>query len=105
GFPFIFRGALDVRARAITEQMKIAASRALAALAREDVPDVVLRAYGLGALRFGRGYLIPTPLDPRVPLWVAPAVAEAAMLTGAATETVDLTAYRAGLVRRLSHPA
>jgi malate dehydrogenase (oxaloacetate-decarboxylating)(NADP+) len=101
GFPFIFRGALDVRARAINDEMKIAAARALAALAREDVPDVVLRAYGLEQLSFGPDYLIPKPIDPRVPLWVAPAVAEAAMATGVARRTVDLAAYREELARRL----
>jgi len=101
GFPFIFRGALDVRARAINDEMKIAASKALAALAKEEVPDSVLRAYGLEMLRFGRDYLIPKPLDPRVPLWVAPAVAEAAMATGVARRKVDLAAYREELARRL----
>ena len=101
GFPFIFRGALDVRARAINDEMKIAASKALAALAREEVPDVVLRAYGLESLRFGPDYLIPKPVDPRVPLWVAPAVAEAAMATGVARRSVDLPAYREELARRL----
>ncbi|MCU0621315.1 MAG: NAD-dependent malic enzyme, partial [Gemmatimonadales bacterium] len=79
GFPFIFRGALDVRASRITETMKMAATRALAALAREEVPEVVLRAYSVETMRFGRDYLIPKPFDPRVLLWVAPAVAWAAM--------------------------
>ncbi len=102
GFPFIFRGALDVRARAINDEMKIAAARALAALAREEVPDAVLRAYGLDRLRFGPDCVIPKPLDPRVPLWVAPAVAEAAMASGVARRTVDLAAYREELARRLT---
>ncbi len=66
GFPYIFRGALDVRARAINEEMKVAASQALAALTKEDVPDSVLRAYGLDSLKFGPDYIIPKPLDPRV---------------------------------------
>ncbi len=101
GFPFIFRGALDVRARAINDEMKMAASRALAALAREEVPDSVLRAYGLETLRFGPDYLIPKPLDPRVPLWVAPAVAAAAMASGVARRAVDLEAYREELAHRL----
>jgi len=101
GFPFIFRGALDVRARAINDEMKIAASHALAALAKEEVPDVVLRAYGLESLRFGPDYVIPKPIDPRVPLWEAPAVAEAAMASGVARRTVDLAAYREELARRL----
>jgi malate dehydrogenase (oxaloacetate-decarboxylating)(NADP+) len=101
GFPFIFRGALDVRARAINEEMKMAATRALAALAREDVPEVVLRAYSIGGLRFGRDYLIPKPFDPRVLLWVAPAVAWAAIHTGVATELIDMDDYRARLESRL----
>ncbi|MDQ7859124.1 MAG: NADP-dependent malic enzyme [Armatimonadota bacterium] len=101
GFPFIFRGALDVRARAINEEMKVAAARALAALAKEEVPESVLRAYGLSALRFGRDYIIPKPNDPRVPLWVAPAVAEAAMRTGVARTPVDLARYRERLAARL----
>ena len=75
GFPFIFRGALDVRAKKINEQMEMAATRALAALAKEEVPDAVMRAYGIERLRFGPDYLIPKPFDPRVLLWVAPAVA------------------------------
>jgi malate dehydrogenase (oxaloacetate-decarboxylating)(NADP+) len=79
GFPFLFRGALDVRARDINEPMKLAAVHALAELAREDVPDAVLRAYGLTSLRFGREYLIPKPFDYRVLLRVPPAVARAAM--------------------------
>jgi malate dehydrogenase (oxaloacetate-decarboxylating)(NADP+) len=84
GFPFIFRGALDVRARQINEEMKLAASKALAALAREDVPDSVLKAYNLESLKFGRDYIMPKPFDPRVLLWEAPAVAEAAMKSGVA---------------------
>lgn len=100
GFPFIFRGALDVRARAINEEMKLAASRALAALAREDVPDSVLRAYGVENIKFGREYIIPKPLDPRVLLWEAPAVAEAAMKTGVARKTVDMDEYRQQLSYR-----
>ncbi len=101
GFPFIFRGALDVRARAINEEMKLAACHALAALAKQEVPDSVLRAYGLERLAYGPDYLIPKPLDPRVALWVAPAVAEAAMRTGVARRHVDLEAYREELARRL----
>jgi len=90
GFPFIFRGALDVRARAINEEMKIAATRALAALAKEDVPDMVLRAYGLGRLHFGPDYIIPKPFDPRVLLSEASAVAQAAMESGVAQVQVDI---------------
>ncbi len=102
GFPFIFRGALDVRARAINEEMKMAATRALAALAREDVPEVVLRAYGVDQLHFGRDYLIPKPFDPRVLLWVAPAVAWAAIASGVAAHALDLDEYRQKLESRQS---
>jgi len=101
GFPFIFRGALDVHARAINEAMKVAAAKALAALTREDVPDSVLQAYGLERLKFGPDYIIPKPVDPRVLLWVAPAVAEAAMSSGVARRPIDLDAYRRELEARL----
>lgn len=102
GFPFIFRGALDVRAAFINEAMKIAAARALAALAQEDVPDSVITAYGGSALRFGPDYLIPKPFDPRAMLWVAPAVAQAAMETGVARiPLVDLDRYREELETRM----
>ncbi len=100
GFPYIFRGALDVRARAINEEMKVAASQALAALTKEDVPDSVLRAYGLEALKFGPDYIIPKPFDPRVLLWEAPAVAQAAMETGVARKAIDLQEYRQQLAYR-----
>jgi malate dehydrogenase (oxaloacetate-decarboxylating)(NADP+) len=101
GFPFIFRGALDVRATAINEEMKLAATRALAELAKEDVPDSVCRAYGVERLTFGTEYLIPKPFDPRVLLWEAVAVAKAAMETGVAQQPVDLDLYREQLERRL----
>jgi malate dehydrogenase (oxaloacetate-decarboxylating)(NADP+) len=101
GFPFIFRGALDVRATAINEHMKLAATKALAALAKEDVPDSVCRAYGVERLKFGPEYLIPKPFDPRVLLWEAVAVAKAAMESGVAQEPVDLDLYREQLERRL----
>jgi malate dehydrogenase (oxaloacetate-decarboxylating)(NADP+) len=101
GFPFIFRGALDVRARAINEEMKMAATQALAALAKQDVPEAVAAAYGQTTFRFGPDYLIPKPFDPRVLLWVAPAVAEAAIRTGVARREVDLEAYRLQLEARL----
>lgn len=100
GFPFIFRGALDVRARAINEEMKVAASRALAQLTKEDVPDSVLRAYGLDSLKFGPDYIVPKPLDPRVILWESPAVAAAAMETGVARKHIDLDQYREQLAFR-----
>ena len=102
GFPFIFRGALDVQASVINEPMKQAAARAVAELAREDVPEQVLAAYGVRELRFGRTYLIPKPFDPRVLLRVAPAVARAAMDTGVARRSlVDLGAYEEQLERTL----
>ena len=101
GFPFIFRGALDVQARAINEEMKAAASKALAALAHEDVPDSVLNAYNLQALKFGPDYIIPKPLDPRVMMWVSPAVAQAAMKSGVARKHIDLDVYREQLAERL----
>jgi malate dehydrogenase (oxaloacetate-decarboxylating)(NADP+) len=102
GFPFIFRGALDVRARSITEKMKVAASKALAALAREDVPDSVSAAYGGEKFRFGPTYIIPKPFDPRVLLWVAPAVAKAAMDEEVARVKVDLDDYTNQLRKRQS---
>ena len=101
GFPFIFRGALDVRATEINEEMKMAATRALALLAKENVPDSVAALYGLKEVRFGTEYLIPFPFDPRVLLWVAPAVAWAAVASGAASEFIDLDEYRERLESRL----
>jgi len=103
GFPFIFRGALDVYAKSINEEMKMAAAKALAALAHEPIPESVLRAYGLESLEFGRQYLIPMPLDPRVLLWVAPAIAEAAMKSGVARREIDLNKYREMLIARQGH--
>ena len=100
GFPFIFRGALDVYATGINEEMKMAAARALAALTHEDVPDSVLMAYGQDSIKFGVDYLIPKPLDPRVMLWVAPAVAEAAMQSGVARRQIDLDEYQQELISR-----
>ena len=101
GFPFIFRGALDVRAKKINEEMEMAATRALAALAKEEVPESVTRAYGIEKLKFGPDYLIPKPFDPRVLLWVAPAVAWAAVASGIAGRIVDVEEYRAELEARL----
>ena len=94
GFPFIFRGALDTLSMAINEEMKMAAVRALAQLAKEDVPESVSRAYGGQRFRFGRDYLIPKPFDRRALLWVATAVAEAAMKTGVARKKIDIAQYR-----------
>jgi malate dehydrogenase (oxaloacetate-decarboxylating)(NADP+) len=102
GFPFVFRGALDVRARSVSEEMKVAAAEALAELAREDVTDEVLRAYGRQRMRFGRDYVIPKPFDNRVLYWVAPAVAKAAMESGVARETFDIDEYKARLYRTIS---
>jgi malate dehydrogenase (oxaloacetate-decarboxylating)(NADP+) len=101
GFPYVFRGALDVRAKEINEEMKIAAARALAALAHEPVPDSVAEAYDVSAFKFGSDYLIPKPFDTRVLWWCAPAVAEAAMKSGAARLTLDLDEYRERLQRRI----
>ncbi len=101
GFPFIFRGALDVRARGVSEGMKVAATRALADLAREPVPDSVLRAYDLERLSFGPEYLIPKPFDARVLWTVAPAVAKAAMDEGLARAPIeDFDAYKSQLQTR-----
>ena len=101
GFPFIFRGALDVRATEINEEMKMAATRALATLAKQDVPDSVAALYGLRNVQFGPDYLIPFPFDLRVLLWVAPAVAWAAVASGVAREFIDLEGYRDSLELRL----
>ncbi|WP_459192653.1 NADP-dependent malic enzyme [Halosimplex sp. J119] len=101
GFPFIFRGALDVRATDINEEMKTAAAEALAELARKDVPDEVVKAYGDQPLQFGPEYIIPKPVDPRVLFEVAPAVAEAAMESGAARAELDVDEYVETLEARL----
>ena len=105
GFPYIFRGALDVRARQVNYEMKIACANALAQLAREDVPDEVAAAYGR-ALRFGRDYIIPAPFDPRLIWYVPPFIAQAAMDTGVARKPIeDMDAYRAKLAQRLDPSA
>ena len=101
GFPFIFRGALDVRATDINEEMKLACAKALAKLARQDVPDAVVKAYGDQPLQFGPEYILPKPVDPRVMFEVAPAVAQAAMDSGAARKEIDIDAYRERLEARL----
>jgi malate dehydrogenase (oxaloacetate-decarboxylating)(NADP+) len=106
GFPYIFRGALDVRARTINEEMKLAAAMALAELAKEDVPDEVSAAYAGKRLKFGPDYIIPTPFDPRLISTVPPYVAEAAMKTGVARKPiVDMEAYRQRLAQRLDPTA
>ena len=105
GFPYIFRGALDARARTINEEMKIACAEALAKLAREDVPDEVAAAYGK-RLRYGPGYIIPTPFDPRLISEIPPAVAKAAADTGVARKPIeDLSAYSQTLAARLDPSA
>jgi malate dehydrogenase (oxaloacetate-decarboxylating)(NADP+) len=101
GFPSIFRGALDVHATTINEEMKLAATYALAALAKEDVPDSVCRAYGVERLKFGVDYILPKPFDPRVLVWAAAAVAKAAMDSGVAQNPVNIADYREQLEKRL----
>ncbi|ANT60247.1 MULTISPECIES: NADP-dependent malic enzyme [Roseobacteraceae] len=105
GFPYLFRGALDIHARSINDEMKIACAEALAELAREDVPDEVALAYGK-SLTFGRDYIIPTPFDPRLIHRIPPAVAKAGMDTGAARRPIiDMDAYQAGLMGRMDPTA
>ena len=94
GFPFIFRGALDVRAHGINEEMKVAAAKALAALAKEPVPESVASAYKNESFEFGPDYIVPKPFDPRVLVWESVAVAKAAIDTGVARINIDLDAYR-----------
>ncbi len=105
GFPYLFRGALDIHARAINDEMKIACAEALAKLAREDVPDEVAMAYGR-KLSFGRDYIIPTPFDPRLIFVIPPAVAKAGMKTGVARRPIiDMTAYELSLKSRMDPTA
>jgi malate dehydrogenase (oxaloacetate-decarboxylating)(NADP+) len=103
GFPFIFRGALDVRATQINEEMKRAATMALANLAKQPVPDEVLKAYGVKEMKFGRTYIVPKQFDMRVLEWEAMAVAKAAMDSGVAQEPIDLNWYKGQLKQRLDH--
>jgi len=104
GFPYIFRGALDVRAKTINEEMKVAAVRALASLAKEAVPDIVANVYNQKTMAFGRDYLIPKPLDPRLISTISVAVAQAAVKSGVARKTIeDWDGYKAELERRLGH--
>jgi len=106
GFPYIFRGALDVRARQVNHEMKVACAHALAALAREDVPDEVAAAYRGRKLKFGPDYIIPTPFDPRLIWYIPPFVAQAAMDTGVARKPIpDMDAYRAALRSRVDPSA
>ncbi|MBD3168835.1 MAG: phosphotransacetylase [candidate division Zixibacteria bacterium] len=101
GFPFIFRGALDTHATAINDEMKIAAVKALATLAKEDVPDEVARAYGVDYFKFGKEYIIPKPFDYRVLEWEASAVAQAAMDSGVAQKKIDIEEYKRELSQRV----
>jgi len=103
GFPFIFRGALDVAATAINENMKIAAVNALASLAKENVPESVARAYGVDHFQFGREYLIPKPFDPRILVWESSAVAGAAIDSGIAQHPMDMDEYKQQLAERIGH--
>ena len=106
GFPYIFRGALDVRARRVNMEMKVACANALAQLAREDVPDEVAAAYHGKQLKFGPEYIIPSPFDPRLISYIPPFVAQAAMDSGVArTPIADMDAYRASLAQRLDPTA
>ena len=106
GFPYIFRGALDVRARRVNMEMKIACANALAMLAREDVPDEVAAAYHGVQLKFGPEYIIPTPFDPRLIWYIPPFIAQAAMDTGVARKLIeDMDVYRASLAQRLDPTA
>ncbi len=100
GFPFIFRGALDVEATNINEEMKMAVAKALAALAKEEVPENVKKAYGDSSMTFGKEYIIPKPFDSRVLLWAASAVAEAAMKTGVARKIIDIEEYKEKLLQK-----
>ncbi len=101
GFPFIFRGALDVRATKINDEMKVAAAYALAALAKEPVPEKVAGAYGNEKFEFGPDYIVPKPFDPRVLVWESAAVAEAAMKTGVSRISIDIDSYRKSLEEKI----
>ncbi len=103
GFPFIFRGALDVRATKINDEMKVAAAYSLAALAKEPVPEKVARAYGDQKFEFGPDYIVPKPFDPRVLVWESAAVAQAAMETGVSRIKIDLDAYKQSLEDRIKN--
>ena len=103
GFPFIFRGALDVRATKINDEMKVAAAYALAALAKEPVPEKVAEAYGNEKFEFGPDYIVPKPFDPRVLVWESAAVAEAAMKTGVSRINIDIDSYRKSLEEKIKN--
>ncbi len=101
GFPFIFRGALDVNATHINDEMKLAAARSLATLAKEDVPEIVAQAYGVERFAFGRDYIIPKPFDPRILVWESASVAQAAMDSGVARRQIDIEEYKQTLEERI----
>jgi len=101
GFPFIFRGALDVRAKAINEEMKVAAAYSLANLAKEGADENVAKAYGEKSFEFGREYLVPKPFDPRVLVWESVAVAKAAIESGVSRINIDLDEYEEKLERKV----
>lgn len=101
GFPFIFRGALDVRATKINDEMKVAAAYSLAALAKEPVPEKVAEAYGNEKFEFGPDYIVPKPFDPRVLVWESVAVAQAAMETGVSRIKIDIDSYKQSLENRI----
>jgi len=103
GFPFIFRGALDVRARAINEEMKIAAAYSLANLAKTGADEKVAKAYGESSFEFGSDYIVPKPFDPRVMIWESVAVAKAAIETGVARINVDIDEYRKSLEQKVNN--
>ena len=103
GFPFIFRGALDVRATKINDEMKVAAAYSLAALAKEPVPEKVAKAYGNEKFEFGPDYIVPKPFDPRVLVWESAAVAEAAMKTGVSRITIEMDSYRTSLEDKIKN--
>ena len=103
GFPFIFRGALDVRATKINDEMKVAAAYSLAALAKEPVPEKVAKAYGNEKFEFGPDYIVPKPFDPRVLVWESAAVAEAAMKTGVSRITIEMDSYRKSLEEKIKN--
>lgn len=103
GFPFIFRGALDVRAKEINEEMKVAAAKSLASLAKEPVPSSVAKAYGKETFEYGPDYIVPKPFDPRVFVWESVAVAQAAIDTGAARINIDIDKYRSQLEEKIKN--
>jgi malate dehydrogenase (oxaloacetate-decarboxylating)(NADP+) len=101
GFPYIFRGAFDVRGTKINDEMKMAAAKGIAALAKEPVPQALLDRYGLKSVKFGIDYVVPLAMDPRLLAWESPAVAKAAMDTGVAKIKIDIEQYKKDLMKRI----